>query len=95
MGAILYVVCGGFVDDIKKDAKIVEKTDAVPEVEQITLPKETLDFFKGDEIRARVFFEKYALKDESGITVERMPADMWTRVAKAIADAEVTEQKEG
>lgn len=81
------------MDDIKKDVEAVEKAGSVSQVEQITLPKETIDFFRGDEIRARVFFEKYALKDERGVTTERMPADMWTRVSKAIADAEVTEQK--
>src|SRR5271156_6521948 len=82
-----------FMEDSKKDVKIVEKVGAISDTEQITLPKETLDYFKGDEIRSRVFFEKYALKDDRGITVEKMPAEMWTRVAKAMADVEVTEQK--
>ncbi len=81
-----------FMEETKKDVKIVEKSASVPEVEQITLPKETLEYFKGDEIRARVFFEKYALKDDRGVTVETMPAQMWARVAKAIAEAETTEQ---
>src|SRR5271166_1473922 len=81
------------MEDTKKDAKIVEKTESVAGAEQITIPRETSEYFKGDEIRARVFFEKYALKDDMGKTVETMPAQMWTRVAKAIAEAEVTEQK--
>jgi ribonucleoside-diphosphate reductase alpha chain len=82
-----------FMEDTKKDVKIVEKAGVVPEIEQITLPKETIEFFKGDEIRSRVFFEKYALKDDGGKTVETMPVQMWARVAKAIAEVETTEQK--
>ena len=40
-----------------------EKTDFVEKVsmekiEPVALPKETYEFFKGDEIRARVFYEK-------------------------------------
>ncbi len=81
------------MEDTKNDAISVEKTGSVSEVEQITLPKETIDYFKGDEIRARVFFEKYALKDLSGKTVEKVPAEMWTRVAKVMAETEITEAK--
>jgi len=29
----------------------------------ISIPEETLDAFGGDELRARVFYEKYALRD--------------------------------
>ncbi len=82
-----------FVDDTKKDVKTVEKEGSVSGVQPVTLPAETLDFFRGDEIRTRVFFEKYALKDGSGKVIETLPAQMWTRVANAIAQAEPTEQK--
>ncbi|MDE1768428.1 MAG: adenosylcobalamin-dependent ribonucleoside-diphosphate reductase [Candidatus Micrarchaeota archaeon] len=81
------------MDDTKEKEKIVENASTMTEVEQITLPKETLEFFKGDEIRARVFFEKYALKDENGKTAETLPKQMWMRVAKAIAEVETTEGK--
>ncbi|MDE1851566.1 MAG: adenosylcobalamin-dependent ribonucleoside-diphosphate reductase [Candidatus Micrarchaeota archaeon] len=68
------------------------KNDAVAKVEvkvaDNALPAETLDFFNGDEIRARVFYEKYALKDKDGITVERTPRDLWERVSKEIASVE-------
>ncbi|MGC8629206.1 MAG: adenosylcobalamin-dependent ribonucleoside-diphosphate reductase [Candidatus Micrarchaeia archaeon] len=57
------------------------------------LPQETLDFFGGDEIRARVFYEKYALKDEKGNALEKTPKDMWQRIAKAIATVEPDEAK--
>lgn len=57
------------------------------------IPKETLDFFGGDELRARVFLEKYALKDETGAVVERLPTEMWNRVAKEIASVETNEKR--
>jgi ribonucleoside-diphosphate reductase alpha chain len=57
------------------------------------LPHETLEFFKGDELRARVFFEKYAFKDERGNAVERTPIEMWRRVAREIASVEKNEEK--
>ncbi|MEM3781364.1 MAG: adenosylcobalamin-dependent ribonucleoside-diphosphate reductase [Candidatus Micrarchaeaceae archaeon] len=56
------------------------------------LPEETLDFFYGDEIRARVFYEKYALKDASGNALEKTPVEMWQRIAKAISSVEKDEQ---
>jgi ribonucleoside-diphosphate reductase alpha chain len=67
---------------------------AKEQVEQlgvVGIPKETLDFFKGDEIRARVFYEKYALKDEAGEPLEKLPSEMWDRIARAIAAAESDE----
>lgn len=51
--------------------------------------KETLDFFGGDELRARVFLDKYALRDvrEDGSVeiLEKTPAEMWERLAGALA----------
>ena len=32
----------------------------------VDIPEETIEAFGGDELRARVFFEKYALRDKSG-----------------------------
>lgn len=60
----------------------------------IELPKETLDWFEGDELRARVFFEKYALRDLDGTIIEFTPEQMWERVAREIASAEETEEKQ-
>ena len=76
-----------------KDAKSVEKVESPEKVETVSIPKETLDFFKGDEIRARVFFEKYALKDDEGKISETLPAQMWDRVARAISSVEATPEK--
>ena len=50
--------------------------------EEITLPQETLEVFGGDELRSRVFYEKYALRDASGMQVEKTPDQLWLRVAR-------------
>ncbi|HEU16681.1 MAG TPA: hypothetical protein ENO38_03290, partial [Nitrososphaeria archaeon] len=57
------------------------------------LPRETLEWFKGDELRARVFFEKYALKSTDGKPLEVVPPDMWRRIAREIASMEPTDEK--
>ena len=54
------------------------------------LPPETLEWFHGDELRARVFIDKYALKDKDGKILETMPEQMWSRVASEIASVEKT-----
>lgn len=48
------------------------------------LPKETLDFFGGDALRAKVFISKYALRDGEKL-LEVTPEDMWARIAKNLA----------
>ena len=60
---------------------------------QDELPRETLEWFKGDELRARVFFEKYALKSTDGRPLELTPPEMWRRIAHEIASVEPTEEK--
>ncbi|MEZ8217058.1 ribonucleoside-diphosphate reductase, adenosylcobalamin-dependent [Candidatus Fervidibacteria bacterium JGI MDM2 SSWTFF-3-K9] len=57
------------------------------------LPRETLDWFEGDELRARVFFEKYALQDLDGTPLELTPEEMWERIAKVLSEMEETEEK--
>ncbi len=54
------------------------------------LPAETLEFFAGDELRARVFIDKYALRDREGRVLERTPVEMWERVARGVASVEPT-----
>ncbi|MEM0322371.1 MAG: ribonucleotide reductase N-terminal alpha domain-containing protein, partial [Thermoprotei archaeon] len=61
--------------------------------ERLELPKETLEFFGGDELRARVFYEKYALRDERGGVLEKTPEEMWRRVAKEMASVEAEEKR--
>ncbi len=60
---------------------------------QITIPRETLEFFNSDELRARVFYEKYTRRNEKGEIVEKTPFEMWKRVSDAMAATELTEEK--
>lgn len=48
----------------------------------------TLDYFKGDDLAARVWINKYALKDSFGNIYEKSPDDMHKRLAKEIARIE-------
>ena len=47
----------------------------------------TVDAFFGNEQRAKVFLDRYALKNETGDIVEVDPLQMWRRVAATIADS--------
>lgn len=47
-----------------------------------------LDYFKGDELAARVWASKYALKDSFGNLYERTPDDMHHRIASELARIE-------
>ena len=48
----------------------------------------SLDYFNGDELAARVWSSKYALKDSFGHLYEKTPADMHRRIAREIARIE-------
>ena len=50
--------------------------------------KASLDYFKGDELAAKVFVNKYALKDAFGNIFEKSPEDMHHRLASEIARIE-------
>ncbi|HYB05008.1 MAG TPA: adenosylcobalamin-dependent ribonucleoside-diphosphate reductase, partial [Nitrososphaerales archaeon] len=86
----------GSVDD-KIPEEVADAEEVTKELEQISvpleLPSETLNFFGGDELRARVFYEKYALKDLSREVVEKTPVQMWARVARELASVETTAEK--
>ncbi|MEB2783560.1 adenosylcobalamin-dependent ribonucleoside-diphosphate reductase [Algoriphagus persicinus] len=45
-------------------------------------------YFKGDDLAARVWINKYALKDSAGNLYELTPNDMHTRIAKELARIE-------
>ncbi|WP_282161909.1 adenosylcobalamin-dependent ribonucleoside-diphosphate reductase [Ulvibacterium marinum] len=49
----------------------------------------SLSYFKNDDLAARVWVNKYALKDSQGNIYERTPDDMHRRIAKEIARIEV------
>ncbi len=48
----------------------------------------TLDYFKGDELAARVWVNKYAMKDSFGHIFEKSPVDMHRRLSKELARIE-------
>lgn len=50
--------------------------------------KASLEYFKGDELAARVWVNKYAMKDSFGNIYEQSPKDMHRRIAKEIARIE-------
>jgi ribonucleoside-diphosphate reductase alpha chain len=50
--------------------------------------KASLEYFNGDDLAARVWVNKYALKDSFGNIFERTPDDMHKRLAKEIARIE-------
>jgi ribonucleoside-diphosphate reductase alpha chain len=51
---------------------------------------ETLEYFDHDELRSRVFTDKYAYRDENGNQLETTPHQLWARIAREIASAEPT-----
>jgi ribonucleoside-diphosphate reductase alpha chain len=48
----------------------------------------SLSYFDGDDLAARVWVNKYALKDSEGVLYERTPDDMHRRIASEIARIE-------
>lgn len=48
----------------------------------------SLEYFKGDDLAARVWVNKYALKDSKGNIYEKTPDDMHKRIASEIARIE-------
>ena len=48
----------------------------------------SLEYFKGDDLAARVWVNKYALKDSFGHLFEQNPDDMHRRLASEIARIE-------
>lgn len=50
--------------------------------------KASLDYFAGDELAARVWVNKYAMKDSFGKIYEKSPTDMHWRIANEVARIE-------
>jgi ribonucleoside-diphosphate reductase alpha chain len=61
---------------------------------QAQFPKETVEFFQGDELRIRCFLDKYALRDLNGQVVEQTPLEMWKRIAREMASVEAVKEKQ-
>ncbi|WMI67911.1 adenosylcobalamin-dependent ribonucleoside-diphosphate reductase [Mangrovimonas sp. YM274] len=68
------------------------KVDTSPVSKRIYTQEEafqaSLDYFKGDDLAARVWVNKYALKDSDGNIYELTPNDMHRRIASEIARIE-------
>jgi ribonucleoside-diphosphate reductase alpha chain len=50
--------------------------------------KASLEYFQGDELAAKVFVDKYALKNKEGEFLEKTPDDMHRRIAKELSRIE-------
>jgi ribonucleoside-diphosphate reductase alpha chain len=48
----------------------------------------SIEYFKGDELAAKVFLDKYALRDNDQNLLERTPEDMHRRIAREFARVE-------
>src|SRR3990170_2742896 len=57
------------------------------------LPPETLAYFQGDDLRAHVFYDKYALRGPDGRVLEKTPPEMWRRIARELASVEAPEKR--
>ena len=67
----------------------VEEKPVVPQTyTQEQAYEASLKYFKGDDLAARVWVNKYALKDSQGNIYELTPDDMHRRIAKEIARVE-------
>ena len=55
---------------------------------QEEIKEASLEFFKGDDLAAKVWATKYALKDSFGNTFELIPDDMHRRLAREISRIE-------
>jgi Ribonucleotide reductase, alpha subunit len=76
------------------EPRIINESEEMVEYKEglMDIPEETINAFGGDELRARVFYEKYALRNEKGKIVEKTPEEMWQRVAGEIASPEKGEK---
>jgi len=72
--------------------KVQEKTQQGQEMNETFSPEEAFQasfkYFNGDELAARVWLNKYALKDSYGNIYEKTPDDMHRRIAREIARVE-------
>lgn len=53
----------------------------------------SVEYFNGDELAAKVFVDKYALRDDDDHLLEETPTDMFRRIAKELARIEATKFK--
>jgi len=68
----------------------IPKSPKVKEVKLEDALKKSLEYFNGDELAAKVWTSKYALKDSEGNLFEENPEDMHKRIAREVARIEKT-----
>lgn len=68
------------------ESSVSLKKQAVVSFEDAT--RASIEYFNGDDLAARVWVSKYALKDSSGTISEKTPDDMHDRIASEIARVE-------
>ncbi|ADY52055.1 ribonucleoside-diphosphate reductase, adenosylcobalamin-dependent [Pseudopedobacter saltans DSM 12145] len=68
--------------------KVIETKESNVTYTQEEAFEASLEYFKGDDLAARVWVNKYALKDSSGNLYEKTPDDMHRRIASEIARIE-------
>ena len=73
------------IDNLKKEKKIDIEKQTYSYEESF---RESLNYFKGDELAAKVWVSKYALKDSFGKLYEKSPDDMHWRIVSEIARIE-------
>ncbi len=64
------------------------KTETNKRYSQNKVLKNSIAYFKGDELAASVWMNKYALKDSNGNIYELTPNDMHWRIAREVARIE-------
>ena len=69
-----------FIEEMSIREKTKKKTYTYEEA-----VKKSLEYFKGDELAATVWVNKYALKDSDGNIYEQTPDDMHKRLAKELS----------
>ncbi len=74
--------------EIKDDVKITPEEKGATRYTYEEAFRSTLEYFKGDELAAAVWVNKYALKDSFGKIYERDPDQMHWRIAREIARIE-------
>ncbi len=57
------------------------------------LPPETLSAFDNDGLRARIFYDKYALRSKDNAVIEKTPDEMWRRIACGLSAVEKEEKR--
>ncbi len=81
----------GILFDDKMKPEVKNETRTEKEVKTFTYDEafqKSLEYFKGDELAARVWMNKYALKDSFGNLFENSPDMMHKRIASEIARIE-------